>query len=274
MLKYVSSSGAGKIRHDYLKGRCFLVTRTSEGNAKERRLLASYGARVKEFPTIRISLPSSTERLDKAIFEFEKFDWIVFTSSNGVRYFFQRLVKRKSMTHRKLRSLKRPRFACVGPSTKRALNGLGLSCSLMPRRYLTEELGRMLARKNIEGKNILLARAEVANRSISTILRRSGANVTDVAVYRTVIHGAKKIPVLRQITDVTLTSPSTVEGLLQTYSSTRLNSSEVRLHCIGPVTAERAKASNLKVETIARVHTISGLIRDIVEKRAKSSGGS
>jgi len=143
---------------------------------------------------------------------------------------------------------------------------LGFRCSLQPKEYLTASLGKELAKRmNVKGKKILLARAEVANRQISRILRASGAKVSEAPVYRTVTRSKRLQPnFLKRISDITLTSPSTVEGLLSSLSATKISSHRILVHCIGPVTAKRAKSRGLKVENIAKIHTIDGLVEAIV----------
>lgn len=252
-----------------LAGRTFLVTRTSEGNVIERRKLESFGAKVLELPSISISSPSSWKRTDSSISRLEQFDWVVFTSANGVRIFFDRVKKNDPKLLARLRKRvaeANPRFACVGPSTKLALEGLGFRCYLQPREYMTMSLGRELARKmNVKGKKILLARAEVANRQITRILRDSGAKVSEAPVYRTVTRSKSLQPkFLEKLTDITLTSPSTVEGLLRSVNAAKIMSRKVLIHCIGPVTAKRAKTRGLRVENVAKMHTIDGLVNAIV----------
>lgn len=241
------------------------MTRTREGNAKERELLEKHGAKVIDFPTIVISSPSSLKKMDYAIANFEKFDWVIFTSANGVALFFQRLAKSRRSLFRNLKVLKKTKFACVGPSTSLALRELGILCSAMPKKYLTEDLGKLLARMDIRGKKILLARAEVANKSISRILRRSGAIVIEAPVYRTISTGGRRTRTPKNVTDITLTSPSTVEGLVKIFGA-KIHSTNARFHCIGPVTAARAREEGINVSTIAQVHTIDGLISDIVRE--------
>lgn len=247
-----------------LSGRIFLVTRTKEGNAEERPLLEKYGAKVVDYPTIVISPPSSMDKMNYAISNFEKFDWVVFTSANGVKLFFKRFGKKRANFFNEPRNKKSIRFGCVGPSTKYALERLGFRCSAMPKGYLTEELGKLLTKKSIAGMRIMLARAEVANKSISKILRDSGALVTEVPVYRTVSK-SPNAPIPVNVTDATLTSPSTVDGLSQAFKKQNIVSSQIRFHCIGPVTAERAREFGFNVHTVARLHTIDGLINDIVK---------
>ncbi|MHB2035371.1 MAG: uroporphyrinogen-III synthase [Nitrososphaerales archaeon] len=265
----ISSKRANTPQTKILSGRTFLVTRTSEGNTTERRRLERFGAKVIELPTISIYPPSSWKKSDSAISRLEEFDWIVLTSANGVKMFFNRVKKIDPKMFERLRETeadKNPRFACVGPSTKRALTALGFRCRLQPKEYTTLRLGRELAAKiNVKGKKILLARAEVANRQITRTLRASGAKVTEISVYRTITRSKTLQPkFLETITDITLTSPSTVEGLLKSVRATNVMSRKILIHCIGPITAKRAKNRGLKIENVAKIHTVDGLVDAIV----------
>ena len=252
-----------------LSGRTFLVTRASEGNVTERRKLERFGAKVIELPVISIFPPSSWKKSDGAISRLGEFDWIAFTSANGVEMFFNRVKKIDPKMFAKLRKPdgdKNPRFACVGPSTKRALAALGFSCRLQPKEYTTLRLGReMVAKMNVKGKKILLARAEVANRQLARILRAAGAKVTEISVYRTKTRSKRLQPkFLETITDITLTSPSTVEGLLKSVGVTNVISHKILIHCIGPITAKRAKNCGVKIENVAKIHTVDGLVDAII----------
>lgn len=242
-----------------LLGRTVLITRTEQGNETERQKLESLGAKVVELPTIEIQPPSSWSSIDRAMNEIDEFDWIIFTSANGVRMFFERLgqVSGKSQLNAK--------FACVGPSTKAELEGHGISASFVPEEFLTEKLGEQLSRNfSLKGKKILLARAEVASSGIRRTLENAGAVVIEAPVYRTL---PKKNDLdegfLSGVTDITLTSPSTVEGLLASISPEEINSMKIRVHCIGPVTAKRAIELGLKLDSTANVHTVEGLTMNL-----------
>jgi uroporphyrinogen III methyltransferase / synthase len=236
-----------------LKGRTVLVTRTSEGNAVERKKLEALGATVVELPAIELGPPSDAEPLEKAIEEISSFDWIVFTSASGVEAFFQRVKRLDSI---------RAKFACVGPQTSRALEARGFSASFVPEEFLTKKLGIELTKKfDMRDKKVIMARSENANPEICMILREAGAIVVEAPVYRTIpsrqhAHSG----MLDEITDITLASPSAVDGLISNFSSDEINSRKIRVYCIGPVTTERAIHCGLRVTGTAKEHTIDGLI--------------
>jgi uroporphyrinogen III methyltransferase/synthase len=245
-----------------LSGRTILITRTQEGNASEAEKMECLGARVLQVASIEMGPPSSWEKLDEALAKIRDYDWIIFTSANGVKGFFKRYGTKK------LEELKGKNFACVGPSTRKALEEMGFYCAFQPERFLTSELGLELSSTfKVEGSRILLARAEKASADIITILERAGAFVSDVPVYKTnTPKQPKKLSqdTLSKITDVTLTSPSTVEGFVQLVTPEKLPSLKAKVHCIGPVTAKKAKEIGLNVTTIAKTHSIDGMIDEIL----------
>ena len=257
-----------------LYGRTILVTRTVEGNYLQKRQLETLGANVVELATIRISPPSSWVECDRAIAIADDFDWIVFTSANGVRAFFRRCNLRKGAREflEKLKNaeLSKPKFACVGPSTKQALEREGFRSSFEPSEFLTISLATELTDfVNLTGKKVLLARVEGANNEISNVLEASGAKVFEAPVYATHLRSRKiSKATLESLTDITLTSPSTVEGLFRSISSMEIKARGMLVHCIGPVTAKRAKQYGLDVHSIAKTHTIDGLVESILDFRA------
>ena len=227
-----------------------------------------------ELPLISIAEPSDPRPIEAAIDEIPSFDWIVFTSANGVRSFFDKLGERKEKI--------RASFACVGSETEKTLREKGFQSSIVPKRFLTGELGReMTLEFALSRKKVLLARAEEANREIAQTLREAGAIVVEAPVYRTVRRDfPDSSDLLQKISDITLTSPSTVDALAASFNVREIGSRRIRIHCIGPVTAERARNAGLNVDTTAKVHTIDGLVDSVVrasglsEERRRSSVAS
>lgn len=249
-------------RSKNLKGRTFLVTRTLEGNRIESEKLEKLGAKVIELPLIEIRPTSDREKIEEAVKKIGAFDWIVFTSANGVNAFFSKLEENKK------KDIK-AKFACVGSETQKALEAQGFSPTLVPSEFLTLRLGQeLLSKFGMKGKRVLLARAEEANREISNVLRNAEAIVVEAPVYSTVIRKIKNLnrKILDHVTDITLTSPTTVKGLVANFAPNEIKSREIRIHCIGPVTAESVRKEHLSPDSIASVHTIDGLIDSIVKE--------
>ena len=251
---------ARRVEHSMLKGRSVLITRTTEGNLIEREKLERLGAKVIELATIKISPPSSWEKLDQAISSLDKFDWIVFTSANGVRSFFERVSKNFT----KELSLK---FACVGSATRNTLENLGFTSSFEPSEFLTDVLGRELATSfDLRHKKILLVRAEDTDHEVARKLGRAGSDVWEAPAYSTHLQKQEFSQwILDEVTDITLMSPSSVAGLISSIPVKEIRSRRIRVYCIGPVTAKAAEEKGFNVHSVAETHTLDGLIQSMVE---------
>ncbi len=258
-------TSSSEVRSLALKGRKILVTRTEKGNEIVRQRLESLGANVVELSTIEIHPPSSWKKIDEAILSIEEFDWIVFTSQNGVKAFFQRLEQVSG--GKKLNT----NFACVGPTTKEELQNHGYVPAFVPSEYTTKTLGDQLSKNFVlKDKKILLARAEVASMALKEALEKSGAIVVEAPVYRTLPSmGVRKEDILDGLTDITLTSPSAVESLVNFVDANEIRIRKIKIHCIGPVTARRADQLCLQVNSMAKVHTIEGLVSDLMKPSQK-----
>lgn len=250
-----------------LAGRTFLITRDEKGNSTERKKLEQLGARVVSLEATRLCPPSSWEKLDKVLSILDRIDWVIFTSANGVRFFFERFsqfVQRKN-SGRVQEGL--PKFACIGPATVRALEIEGFECTFQPSRFLTRSLGEELVTSfDILGKKVVLARIENAGPELGELLRKSDAEVIEVPVYATTSGGQQlSEEELYSITDVTLMSPSAVEGFQRAISLNDVLKRKIRVHSIGPVTARAAEKAGLEVFSISAVHTLDGLIQTILD---------
>jgi uroporphyrinogen-III synthase len=260
-----------------LEGRKILLTRTREGNIVLKKKLEQLGASVVDFPSIEIHPPSNLEQLDKAIKSVSEFDWILFTSASGVRTFFKRLREKSGgsvslVARNENKRFAKVKFACIGPGTATALKEeAGIEASFVPKNFLTENLALELCEKfDVRSKKILIVRAENAERRIGPIFSEHGADkVMEVSSYRTSpTHGGNGYPQIEVngVTDVTFASPSSVDSLVKAgLSGEDLRKEEIAVHCIGPVTAKRALERGFRVNTVAKVHTIDGLVQAIVE---------
>jgi len=251
-----------------LSGRTFLITRSAEGNMEERKKLEALGAKVVDLESIKISPPSSWEKLDEILPKLHEIDWIIFTSPNGVRFFFERFSTcRREGKKAEQTNIVFPRFACIGPSTARALESEGYISSFQPTEFLSTSLGEELSDSfDIAGKKILLARAERVTPELGNLLRKAGAIVVEVPVYST-SSNIQQFPVkdLDIITDITLMSSSAVDALLGSIPSNEIVARGIRVYCIGPVTASVAKRRGLESVSISAVHTLDGLVTALIE---------
>lgn len=247
-----------------LEGVRILVTRPDTQNLLLSAKLRNLGATTIELPTITILPPNTMNRLDKSILMILHYDWVIFTSVHGVRFFRQRLEALGESPDK----LKQVKVAAIGPATAAALEQLGKEPDYVPAQYLSEKIAVGLG--DVKGKRILLPRADIASKKLPELLRQRGAKVEEVVAYRTVIPedlSADRLKsVLNQGIDVvTFTSPSTVRNLAQIVGPNELQVllKGVKVACIGPVTAEATKKLGIHADIVARTHTIDDLVEAI-----------
>ncbi|MGA7238932.1 MAG: uroporphyrinogen-III C-methyltransferase [Bryobacteraceae bacterium] len=243
-----------------LFGRRIVVTRARSQAEALSSKLAALGADVIELPVIEItSPPMSQESLDRAIADLENYDWLIFTSANGVKFFVEAL-DRSASDLRKLRA----RICAIGPATSAAIEALHLKVDLMGKEYVAEGLLAAFAPYDVGGARILLPRAAVARDVIPSELARRGATVDVVEAYRTVApeglaaraHEVFSAP--RKPDWVTFTSSSTVQNLVAAVGVEMLRG--VNVASIGPITSSAARSAGIEVAVEAHEYTIDGLV--------------
>jgi len=251
-----------------LMGKKIVVTRAREQASDLTRLLSDLGAECLECPTIEIHPPDDLKPIDMAIKNLSSYDWLIFTSVNGVKFFFERLFA-KGMDVRALHNLQ---TASIGPATAKKLLGFGLNSDIIPETYRAESIVEAFGKKEISGKKILLPRAKEARPILPVELGKMGAVVDEVTAYCT-----KKVPVSanlllkklqeKKIDLITFTSSSTVKNFRELLPSENLKTlmSGVTIASIGPITEETAKKSGFDVHIVAKAFTIKGLCEVICE---------
>lgn len=237
-----------------LLGKKILVTRTREQASKLTKKLEQLGADVIEFPTIKISPPSDNfQSLDAAIKNLRSFDWIIFTSANGVEKFFERLKFFKLDA----RIFSNAKVAAIGTATAEKLSDFGIIADLIPKEFRAESLIDSLKDK-VDGKKILIARAEVAREILPRELEKFGADVTVAAAYKTEPAENSIAVESCEIDLITFTSSSTVENFVAAVGEKFL--SRVKTAAIGPITAETLKKFGVDADIVAKEFTINGLV--------------
>jgi uroporphyrinogen III methyltransferase / synthase len=245
--------------HLPLYGLRIVVTRARDQAEALTAKLRALGADVVELPTIAIEPAMDGAPLDSAIARLDEYDWLIFTSANGVKYFLDRL-DASAVDLRKLRA----KICAIGPATRRAIESLHLKVDLMGKEYVAEALVQAFAAHEIEGKRMLLPRAAVARDVLPAELRRRGAKVDVVEAYRTVIPQdaaakAREIFGDARMPDwITFTSSSTVKNLLRLVKPADL--AAVKIASIGPVTSATARQLGLEVTVEAAEYTVEGLL--------------
>lgn len=250
-----------------LFGKRIVVTRPGDQAAAFIRALSEAGAQCIVLPTIQIVPPTSWKDLDKAVKGVSRYHWIVFTSANGVQYFFQRLSRAKKDT----RNLNRIKIAAIGPKTREALLSRGISPDLVPREFRAEEIVKALKHYPLRGKRVLLPRPGTARDYLPRELKALGAVVDEVEAYQTVRpdYGRKQLEVVLgdgRIDMVTFTSPSTVTNLLAMAEGNPVHEQimQAEIACIGPVTAQKAVEAGLKVRVVPDEYTVDALTSAII----------
>jgi uroporphyrinogen III methyltransferase / synthase len=246
-----------------LFGTKIVVTRAADQAAEFSERLRALGADALELPVISLAPPLDPAPLDRAIENLAGYNWLIFTSVNGVRFFMNRL----DQSPHDLRSLK-ARICAIGPATRKAIEGLHLKVDVMPEEYIAEGLIRAFATQDLAGKKILLPRAAVARDVIPQELAKLGAQVDVVEAYRNVVppsaaERARQIFSSGKKPDwITFTSSSTVKNLLAITGPEPLEG--VRIASIGPVTSSTICAHGLKIDAEAKQFTLDGLIEAIL----------
>jgi len=164
-----------------LSGKRILITRARDQSGDFATLLKKVGAEVIEFPTIEIVPPLHWGKVDRVIDHLKSYDWIIFTSANGVKFFWQR-VKERGKSLRLPSSLK---VCAIGPATASRLRKKRVSVHYIPKKFVAESILEGFEKTIVKGKRILLARARKARDVLPKGLKELGAEVEVVAVYRT-----------------------------------------------------------------------------------------
>ncbi|MDA8126612.1 MAG: uroporphyrinogen-III C-methyltransferase [Deltaproteobacteria bacterium] len=244
-----------------LFGRGIVVTRPEAQAGEMAERLGAAGARVIHFPVIRVAEPESWAALDAACERLEAYRWLIFTSANGVAFFFRRLRERGG----DLRDLKGIRIATIGPATAAAVEARGIRVDLVPEAFISEGVVRAFADVDLQGCRVLLPRAAEARDVIPEGLTQMGATVDVVTAYRTVRSDAEASTLAPffaagKIAALTFTSPSTVTHFLGIMGPQFHLPSGVKVACIGPVTAAAARKAGLPVDILQERYTIPGLV--------------
>lgn len=252
-----------------LFGKRVLVTRAREQAGELSSLLAERGAEPVECPTIRIVPPASWAELDGAIADLSRYQWLVFTSVNGVKPFMERLWQ-KGLDARAVAGLQ---LCCIGPRTAEALAVYGLRADVIPADYQAEGLIEAMKAAGVTGQRVLIPRAAVAREILPEQLRALGADVQVVTAYRAVlpeveIDRVKGLLQKQALHVLTFASSSTVRnfcGLFSGREEMRRVTSGAVVACIGPITAKTAAEEGLAVTITAAESTIPALVEAIVQ---------
>jgi uroporphyrinogen III methyltransferase/synthase len=261
-----------------LFGQRVVVTRSREQAGQLAQQLQDLGAEVLEVPTIKLGPPTRRQDVVDALLELNSYDWLIFTSPNGVSTFFDYFFRH----FHDLRDIGGCRIAAVGPATAKKLKELHLQVDLMPDEALGASLAEAFAGyESIENLRICLLRAEVASRELPNALEEMGAIVDDVACYQTLPESEDPTGSSNRLMEsgadwVTFTSGSTVENFHRRFDLVNLLKKfpKMRLASIGPETSKALVALGRKPDIEAEEHTVEGLVQSVLAANGALEQGS
>jgi uroporphyrinogen III methyltransferase/synthase len=253
--------------HLPLFGLRVLVTRSRNQASSLVQTLRELGAAPIELPSIDIRPAEHTETLDAALAGLRDIHWVIFTSANGVRATLERLLQ----NGQDVRVMANARICAIGPATAAALTRYGLRADLVPPRFISTEIVAALRTANVRGKRIVLFRSDIAPADIVSGLEGLGASVESLVAYETVPveHRAAELGGLidrEEIDLLTFTSSSTVTNFVKAVGEAGMpRARSIPAICIGPTTAEAARARGLNVVAVAEQYTVPGLVASVTE---------
>ena len=251
--------------HLPLFGKSIVVTRKGDQAEGMIERLGELGAEPVFFPVIETVAPEDWATLDEALNNISRYDGLIFTSVNGVRFFFQRLKE----TQQDIRNLKNLRVYTIGPKTAEAVRDLGICVDVVPEDFVAESLIESIGKEKITGQRFLIPRATIAREILPETLRDMGAQVDIAPAYQTVLPKPKSDAFSKRLQSgdidvLTFTSSSTVKNFLElTGKSLFEKVKKTRIACIGPITAETAKNAGLNVDILPKEYTVPALLEAI-----------
>lgn len=255
-----------------LFGKRILVTRTRSQASELVSRIDELGGESYEFPVIETVYPQDQDTLDRiqeALSRLEGYDWVFFTSVNGVEYFYRHMSEQGT----DIRSLYHAKIAAVGPATAQALKERGIIPVELPGRFQAEGMIETLGAELLPGQKVLLPRGDLARSWLPEKLEEMGLEVTAVDTYQTVMSQEEDHELIRLLTEgaihaVTFTSSSTVTHLIEKLKRMGVQDpvqllSRSEAACIGEITAKTARDAGLRVSMVADQATIDGLVESL-----------
>lgn len=246
-------------------GKRILITRSKNQSHELSEKIMALGGEPVEFPLIRMVPPRNDQPFKQALQRLSDFHWVIFTSVNGVQFFWDAL----QQMNIDIRELANAKLVAVGKKTAKALRERGLQVEAIPKTYQAEALVEHLRPLVRAGEKVLIPRANIARSLLPDQLSQWGCHVEAVDAYDTVVDGENAEQIVdqlkaREIDVITFTSSSTVQYFIQVISKMYEPWTEliqnVKVACIGPITAKTAQKNGLKVDAIAQTYTIEGLV--------------
>ena len=255
-----------------LFGKRVLVTRARSQASRLRAMLEERGAWCVEFPAIRVVPASDPAPLDRALRRLAEYEWLVFSSVNGVRAFRDRM----DALGIDARALATTSIAAVGPATAACVSELlSIRADLVPAEFISEAVVEELRQRGVKGKKVLLVRSDIGRDVLETGLGALGAQVESVVGYETKAPEDSADQARKAfaggIDVVTFTSSSSVENLVKLLDGDVALINSATTACMGPVTAAKAAELNVRVDLVAGEQTMDSLVGAIEAHVASSA---
>jgi len=250
-----------------LFGKTVVSTRDIAGNAEFARKIIDRGGCPVEFATLAIKPLTEGNAFVQALAQLADYDWVVFTSPNGVRVFFDVM----AMLGKDARVFASNRLATLGAKTAASLAQYGIKADFVPTVFTGRELGiQLIALTNLHDKKVLLLRSQLATNDLVEVLQQGGAQVQDVPLYTAVPQTGDAADLTEKIQQgaihwVTFASPSAVRNFFEKISPETVNASDAKVASIGPVTTAQLEKLGVRVDLTASEHTTDGLL-DAIEQ--------
>ena len=240
-----------------------MVTRSRTQASKLVETLEELGAEAIELPTIKIEFPEGPDELDIAIDNIKQYDWIAFTSANGVEAFFNRFMARTG----DVRALGDVKIASIGIATSKKINRYNLPVAFQPTKFVAECFAKeFLEQHDVSGKKILLVRSDKARAYLADKITEAGAQLDSVVGYNTLPTAEENNETLARINDgdadwVTFSSSSTAENFFDMYNGGKT----FNIASIGPITSSAIRQCGHEVDIEAEEYTIAGVVDAILK---------
>ena len=248
-----------------LFGRTIVITRDRRGNAEFAAKIIQCSGNPIAFPTIKLKPLTSTNKFLQTLAKLSDYDWIIFTSANGVTFVLDAL----RGLDKDCRVFASAKIAAIGAETATRLRQFGIKADFVPTVFTGKELGKQLiAFTNLQSKKLLLLRSESASAELVELLTEAKAQVTETPVYTIEPEKTESKWLTEKITKgeidwLTFASSSAVKAFFGQIPTDLVNSSGLKVASIGPITSEQLKSLGVVVDTKAADHTIDGLLAAI-----------
>jgi len=250
-----------------LFGKTIVVTRDEKGNAEFVTKVINKGGNPIEFPTIKTKSLTDRNEFLTCLTKVREYDWLIFTSANGVDFFFEAIAK----LGKDSRSLGAAKIAAIGSETANALSRFAVKADFVPCEFTGKALAaELMDFTPLQGKKVLLLRSDLASDELAELLTKAQAAIDNVPVYavkKNLADGSALAKMLAEnkIDWLTFASPSSAKSFFEQIDAESLKSNRVRIASIGPVTSKQLQSLRVRVDVEPAEHTINGLLVAIEE---------